>query len=199
MQKILYIAIATVLCAILGYSFWSESGVPHKDVILEKRFEKERYFLQSPQSPFKNKELVKRLAYFAPNKAFCVQASVQVLENRDEAQVKMSGGEVETYLRYAYLEFSWQGKPYKLLALRKSPIDPHLWVGFRDATSGKTSYGGGRYLDLDYRNGQTSLTLDFNLAYNPYCAYSPDFTCPLPPKENNLPIAIEAGEKDFQK
>ena len=74
----------------------------------------------------------------------------------------------------------------------------NFFLAFADSTSGKDTYGGGRYLNVR-QDGKNSITIDFNLAYNPYCAYNPDFACPLPPKENVLTIAIEAGEKNYGK
>ncbi|MEM7297260.1 MAG: DUF1684 domain-containing protein, partial [Bacteroidota bacterium] len=68
---------------------------------------------------------------------------------------------------------------------------------FGDETSGETTYGAGRYLDLEIGKSD-QVVIDFNKAYNPYCAYFPDFTCPLPPRENLLTVVIEAGEKDYQ-
>jgi uncharacterized protein (DUF1684 family) len=72
----------------------------------------------------------------------------------------------------------------------------HLTVLFSDATSGVETYGAGRYLELEPLGGNQFL-VDFNLAYNPWCAYSPDFSCPIPPKENRLNIPIKAGEMNF--
>lgn len=71
----------------------------------------------------------------------------------------------------------------------------NLFVPFRDATSGHETYGAGRYLDLE-REDDGTYTLDFNVAYNPWCAYAPQFSCPLPPPENWLPFRVEAGEQD---
>jgi uncharacterized protein (DUF1684 family) len=73
---------------------------------------------------------------------------------------------------------------------------PGYFLPFRDATSGKASYGAGRYLDIE-PNSDGTVTIDFNLAYNPFCAYNDAYSCPLPPTENWLQVPIEAGEKDF--
>ncbi len=87
------------------------------------------------------------------------------------------------------------GRPSTLTAYDLSNgHDGALFVPFLDATSGSTTYGAGRYLDLD-RSPDGSYVLDFNLAYHPFCAYSPAYSCPLPPAENRLAIAIEAGER----
>ena len=75
---------------------------------------------------------------------------------------------------------------------------PGYFVPFRDKTSGTDTYGAGRYLDID-PNSDGTVTLDFNMAYNPLCAYNDAYSCPLPPVENWLTVAVEAGERDFVK
>jgi uncharacterized protein (DUF1684 family) len=98
--------------------------------------------------------------------------------------------------RVGTLAFSLQGVPYTLLAF--NDIDAadlnRLFVPFGDLTSGRETYGGGRYIELD-RTPTGFYDLDFNRAYHPYCLYNPSFECPVPPRENRLPIAILAGEK----
>jgi uncharacterized protein (DUF1684 family) len=76
----------------------------------------------------------------------------------------------------------------------------YLFVPFKDLSSGKETYGGGRYLDFETTAIKEDLViLDFNKAYNPYCAFSSGFSCPIPPKENHLNVRVEAGEKNFKK
>ena len=76
----------------------------------------------------------------------------------------------------------------------------YLFIPFKDLTNGKESYGGGRYIDLRMRQlDKDKVILDFNKSYNPYCAFSEEYSCPIPPKENHLTIAIEAGEKNYGK
>jgi uncharacterized protein (DUF1684 family) len=77
------------------------------------------------------------------------------------------------------------------------PLRGKLFLAFADATSGIETYGAGRYLDVKKVPAATSIELDFNLAYNPYCAYNENFSCPFPPKENVLKVAILAGEKSY--
>ena len=104
------------------------------------------------------------------------------------------------YRRYGYVTFQRDSVSYTLTAyqnlkMRKEEgFEDYLFIPFRDATSRLTTYGGGRYLDLRIPEEETIL-LDFNLTYNPYCAYSHRFSCPIPPEENTLKVAIEAGEK----
>ncbi len=104
------------------------------------------------------------------------------------------------YRRYGYVDFQLDGKEYRLtvfqnMALKKQKeYKKYLFIPFRDLTSGKETYGGGRYLDTEIPSGDV-LILDFNRAYNPYCAYSHRYSCPIPPEENTLKVAIRAGEK----
>jgi hypothetical protein len=73
------------------------------------------------------------------------------------------------------------------------------FIPFTDLTTGEESYGGGRYIDLEgLQRNEEKLVLDFNIAYNPYCAFTDYYSCPIPPEENNLPVAIEAGEKIYK-
>lgn len=84
--------------------------------------------------------------------------------------------------------------------MQKEATRDYLFIPFSDATSGIESYGAGRYIDCaigDIQSG--SLVLDFNKAYNPYCAYATGYNCPIPPRENDLPVAIQAGEKNYGK
>jgi uncharacterized protein len=95
-----------------------------------------------------------------------------------------------------YVVFSLRGREYKLYPIIETPGDQRLFYIFRDGTSGKETYGAGRFLYSDLpKDGK--VTLDFNKAYNPPCAFTPYATCPLPPKENRLAVRIEAGEKAY--
>jgi len=76
----------------------------------------------------------------------------------------------------------------------------YLFLPFKDATNGDSTYGGGRYIDIRMSEiNNNTLTIDFNKAYNPYCAYSDGFNCPVPPLENHLEVALEAGERKFKR
>jgi len=95
-----------------------------------------------------------------------------------------------------YAEFSLHGQTLRLYPILESPGDQQLFYIFRDQTSGKETYGAGRFLYSDMPKDGT-VVLDFNKAYNPPCAFTPYATCPLPPPENRLPVRIEAGEKKY--
>jgi uncharacterized protein (DUF1684 family) len=104
------------------------------------------------------------------------------------------------YRRYGYVYFMVDQQEHRLtvfqnMELRKnSEYENYLFIPFRDATAGVTTYGGGRYLDTTIPE-ENHMYLDFNLSYNPYCAYSHHFSCPIPPEENQIKVSINAGEK----
>jgi uncharacterized protein (DUF1684 family) len=106
------------------------------------------------------------------------------------------------YLEYAFAEFELNNVVCKLLILEiadNSEYRGTLFLPFADETSAKETYGAGRYLELKKTPGATSVTLDFNAAYNPYCAYADNFSCPFPPKQNFLKTAVRAGEKKYHE
>lgn len=113
-------------------------------------------------------------------------------------QLLTSVGDLRDFDIYGTFVFTVGGVEQRLVAYRQVPPSPdydELFVPFRDATSGKETYGAGRYLDVPRQDEKDDYTLDFNVAYNPSCAYSPRYNCPYPPPENTLKIAVEAGEK----
>ncbi len=122
------------------------------------------------------------------------------LENQHLLELAMTDGSSESYIKHSYAEFELEGLTRRLLLLQASdePDKKKFFLAFADETSGESTYGGGRYINLR-QDGSRSITIDFNLAYNPYCAYNPDFACPIPPKENILDIAIPAGEKNYKE
>lgn len=103
-------------------------------------------------------------------------------------------GEGKVYLQAGILEFSLKGTICKLIAYFEKENDgQNLFIPFQDETSGNATYGAGRYLEGKIVNGK--VLLDFNKAYHPFCLYNFSYVCPLPPPENKLPVAVEAGEK----
>ncbi|MGO3181822.1 MAG: DUF1684 domain-containing protein [Aequorivita sp.] len=111
---------------------------------------------------------------------------------------------VPEYVKYGEAHFTLEGKDFVVNLFKsvqpydESGFDDYLFLPFTDLTSGDGSYGGGRYIDQRIPEGDT-IVIDFNKAYNPYCAYSPRYSCPIPPKENDILVRIEAGVKDFEK
>ncbi len=172
--------------------------------INEYRENYKKEFLHTDRNPLEMEDL-QHLDFYPPDKACMVKARVELLNQQDTLVMKTSSGKFKKYIPFALLKFSLDGQALRLFAY--SSIDlkenelykDYLFVPFTDATNGTTTYGGGRYIDLnknDIRNHR--IRLDFNKAYNPWCAFSYGYNCPVPPKENDLPIEIRAGEKNFR-
>jgi len=139
------------------------------------------------------------LRYYPPASKYVVQAEMKKLTSPDKVIMLTSQNQEKTYYRYAELHFVIDGKALTLMAYKMSLSgeDSHfLFVPFTDATTGKETYGAGRYLELE-EPSSNRITLDFNLAFNPLCNYSPAYNCPVPLNENDLPIPILAGEKIY--
>ena len=136
------------------------------------------------------------LSYFPPDPAFRVTARLALIAGQEELLVPTSDGTVRRYVRYAWAEFDLQGNRQRLLLLkdRDSRVSNRVFLAFRDQTSGKETYGGGRYIGL-FQQREADITIDFNLAYNPYCVFNYTYSCPLAPEENLLEVPIPAGEK----
>ncbi len=136
------------------------------------------------------------LRYFKPNPDLMLNARVERIRNPDKITMLTSRNLMKSYYRYAVLHFRVNGEDCRLTAYKmnlKGAYDDLLFIPFRDATSGKESYGAGRFLELKEVPGNT-MRLDFNLAFNPLCNYSPAYNCPVPPAENTLTVPIRAGE-----
>ena len=134
------------------------------------------------------------LSYYPPNGALVVEARLEKVEPPEPVSIAATKGDIRSMLRYGMLRFTVGGTPCTLTAFTSRESPTTLFVPFKDRTNGSETYEVGRYIDIDLHDG-TSYVLDFNMAYNPYCAYNANYTCPIVPRENILPVAITAGEK----
>ena len=170
--------------------------------INQYREERLKYFRNDPGSPFRGQEdAIDRLDHYPPDLAYKVTAKLEPVKEKKVRLLTTSTGQEERYLDYAWAVFEIDEKEQRLLILEIMDMGPNrgkLFLAFADETSARETYGGGRYLDLKKVPGATSLELDFNKAYNPYCAYNEEYSCPLPPSENVLAVGIPAGEKNLR-
>jgi uncharacterized protein (DUF1684 family) len=157
--------------------------------------------LQEEHSPIKYAQ-VKNLDFFSPNEKYKVKAKVKFIQDNKGFTMLTHTGKKKQYYKYAQLSFQIENKKQVLFLyqskrlLQKKEYRDYLFLPFTDASNYAQTFGGGRYIDFvldDIKDGY--LMLDFNKCYNPYCAYAGGFNCPIPPKENRLDIAIQAGEK----
>jgi len=136
------------------------------------------------------------LVYYPIDESYAVPASLMPAADRTRIQVPTSTGKIRDIERVGTLKFSLKGQPMQLTAFIEvdQPQANRLFVPFADETSGKETYAAGRYMELD-PTPTGIYVVDFNVAYNPYCYYSPEYDCPYPPKENRLAVPILAGER----
>jgi len=161
----------------------------------EVRKQIDQYFKDSEDSPLTEdqKNAFQGLNYYPANEGYHFILKLHKFRHPQEINMVASKGDERKYIRFGYFEFQVDGKLYRLTAY-KLPDSEYILVPFKDATTGIDTYGGGRYINIDHVNSDL-YKLDFNMAYNPYCAYNPEYSCLLVPSENILPIAIPAGQK----
>lgn len=148
----------------------------------------------------------KHFHFFAISKAYNVTCYFERIFDTVGFTMPTSAGTVKYFYKYGRLDFMIDGKECLLYVyqgkdlMQMEQYKDYLFVPFTDATTGNESYGSGRYLEFYKKDIQIdSLQLDFNKAYNPYCAYATGYKCPIPPRENRLNISIKAGEMNFGK
>ena len=135
-----------------------------------------------------------KLNYFLPDESYRVQAQFIPIKNGEVFKMKTNTDRLPEYRKYGKLSFTIQNQNLVLTLYQNLEQPEYLFCPFKDKTNGKQSYGAGRFLDFEEKDLE-NMVLDFNYAYNPYCAYNSNFSCPLPPLENHLEIAVMAGEK----
>lgn len=152
------------------------------------------------ESPLTEKDLKNftGLPFFPINKQLIVTAHFERTEGSKPFQMKTTTDRLPTYEVYGIATFKLNGKTHQLNIYQNHKLremeeyKDHLFLPFTDATNGNDSYGGGRFIDLKIPSSD-NIVIDFNKAYNPYCAYNHAYSCPVPPKENDLNLRIEAG------
>ncbi len=160
----------------------------------EFRRRKDEYFKHDVHSPLtpEQQAAFEGLAYFPPNSDLRFELEVEAFEEQDTVTMQTSTGDLAEYVRWGRIHFEVAGEP-AALTVYGAPNGAGFFLPFKDTTSGKETYAAGRYLEIDpLPDGR--VLVDFNMAYNPYCAYSPHWSCPFPPAENRLSVPIRAGE-----
>jgi uncharacterized protein (DUF1684 family) len=176
----------------------------YKKNITKQRADKDRFFGESPNSPLLPVQRMsfKGLKYYKPDFKYKIKAIFTPQKSAQSFKIQTSSGRERLYIVKGRLDFAYKGEKLFLMAYQeKAQASSHpnsLFIPFTDLTSGQQSYGGGRYIEINSPGQQArEVVLDFNLAFNPYCAYNHNYSCPIPPTENHLDIAINAGERKF--
>ena len=164
----------------------------------EFRKQKDDFFKHDPYSPLtpEQRRDFKGLTYYPENPALRIVTAIEEFREKQPVTMITSTGSAQEYVKYGRITLDVHGEEARL-QVYQDPHHGHFFLPFVDATAGET-YEAGRYLEIEPEpNGQ--FLIDFNMAYNPYCAYNPNWSCPIPPKENRLSVRIEAGEKKFHE
>ncbi len=191
----------------LALSGCSETRIPGKlsseapDPILRERSAKDAAFRSDEGSPIlpRDRPGFRGLAYYPIDPSLKFSVKLHRYPTPQQIRLGTNTGEIRSGLRYGYFEFQVGSQDCRLQVYRledSSARGASLFVPFRDSTSGQETYGAGRYIDLK-ENTSGIYDLDFNRAYNPSCAYNSTYSCPVPPAENTLKVAIRAGEKKY--
>jgi uncharacterized protein (DUF1684 family) len=185
------------------HSLAQEKWTPAEAEAYQKNLNKE--YADPKETPLDEEDLkaFKGLDFYPISSKFVVEAHFIKSENEKVFKMKTTGNRLPEYVKYGELHFTLEGKKFKLnvyqnieLSKRKGYED-YLFLPFSDSSCGKETYIGGRYIDMRFPKSDT-VTIDFNTAYNPYCAYSHKYSCPIVPLENDLMIEILAGVKKFK-
>lgn len=179
---------------------------PFAEQLAKHRETYKKDLMTSAGGPLTDEEDLAYIQFYPADSTYRVTATVERIANAEPFEMPTYNGMTRPHVAYALLSFRLRGKPQQLTLYRNLNViripeyRDYLFLPFKDATSGNETYGGGRYLDLrtgDIQNGR--VTLDFNRAYNPYCAFKEGYPCPIPPKTNLLTVPVDAGEKAFGK
>ena len=195
------------LCLLLLFSAGNGQTFYGTTDAREFRKGRDAEFRNKEESPLKPEDFdaFKGLNYFPVDKAYRVNATFRRTADEKYFDMPTSSGKTKKYVKYGVVTFKIKGEAQQLnvyqmdeAARAKFPeYADLLFIPFKDSTSRTETYGGGRYIDIWTPKG-SRVVFDFNVAYNPNCAYGGDkYSCPIPPRENTLKIAIRAGEKTY--
>ena len=187
-----------ILTTLLLVAACSSKPEDYASKMAATRASKDENFKNAPDSPVPadKKATLIPLAYFPIDELYAVPASLVPFETRTRIQVPTSTGKTRNIERIGTLKFTLKGQQLKLTAFLEvdEPKADRLFVPFSDLTSGAETYAAGRYMELD-PTPTGIYVVDFNIAFHPYCYYSPEYDCPYPPAENRLAVPIRAGER----
>lgn len=177
-------------------------------VLGETEFQKElnAFYKDATTSPLKKKDLknFKGLDFFPFDSTFVVNAKLIRTPDEKPFKMKTTTDRLPNYVKYGIIEFQLEGKSHQLNIYQNLDIldeegyEDYLFLPFLDNTNGEGSYAGGRYVESNIPKGD-AIIIDFNSAYNPYCAYNDKYSCPIVPRENYLDAKVNAGVKAFDK
>jgi uncharacterized protein (DUF1684 family) len=201
------IALAGILLAIVLLIQACESDFVENKYIQEIeqiRNEKNNSMKNDADSPFNRDSTAEfhELNYYPVDPGWRFSSKLYTYEEKEEVTIFGTKGEERTYTKYGYVSFEYEDSTYNVnvyLGTTRDSVE-YLMIAFTDETTGEETYHVGRYLDIErHPDPDFEYAIDFNLAYNPYCAYSANYSCAMPREEDHIPVPIRAGEKKFHE
>lgn len=189
-----------LLIVLIVFAACSDKHAAYKQRVMQHRASVTYTFLNKSTSPLPADAIntFKGLSYFEVDPQYLLEASFTPLANKEFFGMPHTMNRTYPYKEAGTLSFELEGQHLQLMAYQREGEKGdtlNLFIPFTDLTSGQETYGGGRYMDVKAAAKQGKVWVDFNMAYNPYCAYNAEYSCPIPPKQNHLPVAIKAGER----
>jgi uncharacterized protein (DUF1684 family) len=186
----------------------SEKKSTYEDEIKLFQYVLNIQFADAEKSPLKEEEIktFKSLDFFKIDENYKVIADLELTPDAPIIEMKTNTERIPLFKKYGIAHFTINGQKLALSIYKEQKVgmsfdfSEALFLPFNDTSNGDTTYGGGRYIDIGTPSKESkTIVIDFNKAYNPYCVYNEKFSCPIPPSENNLPVAIPVGVKAYKK
>lgn len=193
-----------IFLSFVSNSFWAQDKSDWVKKAIEFQNEQNKEFADSTSSPLTKEDLkhFEKLDFYPVSENFIVEAKFERIKRAKVFQMKTSTDRLPKYKKFGLLRFTLEGKEYQLFVYQNQELkkrkgfEDYLFLPFTDYTNGVDTYGAGRYLDMRIPKGD-KVIIDFNKAYNPYCAYNKRYSCPIVPEENDLKLEVKAGVKKF--
>lgn len=200
LRSIIYALFILVFCR---YSSAQDEGRPYSQIMEDYRDAYKKGFIEDKRSPLRQDDL-KNLDFYVPEERWRLTCECITDTNPKVVDIPTYSGQIKQYKKYGKALCIFHSDTIVLQLYQNVPsgnplTSQYLFLPFKDDTNGDTTYGGGRYIHLNIRDiKQNYIEIDFNKAYNPWCAYSDGYNCPVPPRENHIQMAVQAGEKNFK-
>ena len=186
--------VSFVLLVLMIVSCKQEKEAEYLSAAKDFQYKMNIEFADKQSSPLTDEDFTKfsRLHFFPIQEKYRVKANFKRTPNEEPFDMLTTTSRLAKYVKYGIANFTLDGKELSLNVYQNVDGEKHLFLPYFDKTSGKESYSGGKYIELENpKDG--FIIIDFNQAYNPYCAYNEKYSCPIPPDENRLDVEIKAG------
>jgi uncharacterized protein (DUF1684 family) len=197
--------LAVIMLLLVGCN---SSNSNYENEIKKFQYDLNTHYADKESSPLTEEDLLtfKTLDFFEINEDYRVVAHLELTPNAPVFEMKTTTERLPLYKKYGIAHFELNGNQLELSVYQNQDLKNsleyanYLFLPYNDATNGNSSYEGGRFIDLEIpKDTNNTIIIDFNKSYNPYCAYNHKYSCPIPPAENILPIAIPVGVKAYDK